>query len=530
MKFFRFLLPCLLILLGIYTASAQDISTANKNDTITLAQAYMNLYLVEIYFDTIPEERLKKIIAYENDQIKAITNSTFIRANSSLYNFTNALFYQNQTKLLHRSSDEVSRGLLRRLKSLLDRGINYYNSAKIEDFQTFDKKENSLFELIKFDQESNLLLKSEIRSLKNELNTLFNEDLYPDFQRIFLAAKNKNQFHIDSLEFYAGIYSMPLSREIITNKPDFQPFSFGDPNFINPDYTPASRLDLLSRYVQLKYVVSKRTRVGRNFNKRLLYDQFYDFKSSVTSERDKFIKEELNPKVLEALYRELCNKFPLDKDNLGEELSNGGSAMVQMPSNSLQYYFFPNPAPLASANFIKADFKPSLSTLGQVDSFLRKDLVEAGYKNQLHYYYDMDGFALTTSLEKFRIDGSSVPTEQRFTQNLGGDGKFTYFEIFKSMFFKVESEFRMFAFIVASNPATMSNVAMTPGVSQQLLKNSYDTLPDDLKKTSLPNKVLSIFVYHFHQNDIGEVPELDLSGKLTVQDHLKTAGLLNIVQ
>lgn len=529
MKFFRLVFLIILLVAALDSTRAQDNSISSKNDTITLAQAYMNLYLVEIYFDSIPDERLKKIIAYENDQLKSINDSAFIRSNSTLYNFTNALFHQNQTKFLLSTKDEVSRGLLRRLKSILDRGIKYYNDAKIEDFKTFDKKENSLYELIKFDLQSNLLLKSEIRSLKNELNTLFNEDIYPDFQRIFLAAKNKNQYHIDSLEFYAGIYDMPLSMEITNNKPDFQPFSFGDPNFISSEYLADSRLDILSRYVQLKYLASRRTRAPRNFNKQLLHEQFKDFKSSVRSEKDRFIKEELNQKVLESLSREISSKFPIDKQ-FGEQNSAGTSAMVQMPSKSSQYYFFPNPAPKASAYFIKLAFKPTLSTLGQVDSFLSKSLVDAGYKNQLHYYYDMDGFALTTSLEKFNIDGSPVPSEERFTQNLGGDGKFSYFEIFKSMFFKVESEFRMFAFIVASNPATMSNVAMTPGFAQQLLKNSYDTLPDPLREKSLSNMVLSLFVYHFHQNDIGEVPELDLSGNLTVQDHLKNAGLLTIVQ
>lgn len=511
------------------SARAQENSAPTKNDTITLAQAYINLYLTEIYFDTIPVERLKKIIAFENDEIKSIKNKGFIRDNSTLYNFTNALLYHNQAKLINQSKSEVSRGLLRRLKSILDRSINSYNSAKIEDFKTFGPPTNTLYEMIKFDLESNELLKSEIRGLKNELNPLFNEDIYSDFQRIFLAAKNNDQFYIDSLGYFSGLYSMPLSMEIKNNTPDFHPFEFGDANFITTEYIAESRLDILSRYVQLKYLASKSTRVPRNFNKPVLYEQFNDFRKRVRSERDEFIKEELNPKVLENLYREISSKFPIN-ERLGEDSSTGASAMVEMPSTSLQYYFFPNPAPLASANLIKSNFKPTLSTLGQVDSFLSTGLGNAGYKNQLHYYYDMDGFALTTSLEKFNVDGSSVPTDQRFTENMGGDGKFSYFEIFKSMFFKVESEFRMFAFIVASKPATMSNEVMTAGFVRQLLKNSYDTLPDDLKDKSIPNKVLSIFVYHFHQNDIGEVPELDLSGNLTVEDHLKNAGLTSIIE
>ena len=128
-----------------------------------------------------------------------------------------------------------------------------------------------------------------------------------------------------------------------------------------------------------------------------------------------------------------------------------------------------------------------------------------------------------------KITGTGGQDGSEYT-NLGGDGKFSYYEVFKSMFFSVESEYRMFAFIIASKSATMSNDEMSTGFAEQLLKNSYDTLPADLKNKILPNKTLSVFVYHFHQNDIGEVPELDISGKLTVKDHLKNAGLTQLIQ
>ncbi|WP_339755782.1 hypothetical protein [Algoriphagus aquimarinus] len=529
MKFFKPLIFSILMSAFGGAAVAQENAKPNKNDTITLAQAYMNLYLTETYFDTIPVERIKKIIAFENDEIKSIQDDSFIRINSTLYNFTNALFYQNQSKLLNLNKGEISRGLLRRLKSILGRAINYYNSSKIDDYQTFHNEKNQLYEMIKFDSESNLLLKTEIRSLKNEYNSLFNEDIYPDFQRIFLAAKNANRFYMDSLTYFAGIYDMTLSMEIRNNTPDFHPFSFGDPNFIKLEYITGSRLDILSRYIQLKQLASRSSRVPRNFNKTVLFDSFDDFMSRVKKEDDKFIREELNPKVLDELFSELTSKFSRNKDSDGIAPISSPIAMIQQPPADLKNHFFPNPAPLASAKHIITNHKPTLTSLGQVDTFLRTGFTNAGYKDQLHYYYDMDGFAVTTSLEKFNINGSPVSADSRFSENLGGDGKFSYYEIFKSMFFKVESEFRMFAFIVASKPATMSNDVMTAGFAEQILKNSFDTLPAELKNKSLPTKVLSILVYHFHQNDIGEVPELDLSGKLTVQDHLKNAGLTPII-
>ncbi|WP_339699431.1 hypothetical protein [Algoriphagus aquimarinus] len=314
MKFFKPLFFSVLMIAFVGTVRAQENTKPAKNDTITLAQAYMNLYLTETYFDSIPVERIKKILSFENDEIQSIKGISFINENSTLYNFTNALFYQNQSKLLSLNKGEVSRGLLRRLKSILDRGINFYNSAKINDFQTFHNEKNLLYEMIKFDSESNAELKSEIRSLKNEFNVLFNEDIYPDFQRIFLAAKNTDRFYVDSLTYFAGIYEMPLSMEIRNNTPDFHPYSFGNSNFIKPEYAADSRLDILSRYIQLKQLASRRTRVPRNFNKTVLFEAYDDFISRVKKEDDKFIREELNPKVLDKLRSELTSKFSRDKD------------------------------------------------------------------------------------------------------------------------------------------------------------------------------------------------------------------------
>ncbi|MEB2777646.1 hypothetical protein SYJ56_20180 [Algoriphagus sp. D3-2-R+10] len=530
MKFFRPLLFSVLLIAFLGSAQAQVKSKPTKNDTITLAQAYMNLYLTETYFDTISVERTKKILAFENDEIKSIKDSSFIGTNSTLYNFTNALFYQNQSKLLYLNKGEVSRGLLRRLKSTLDRAINYYNSAKIDDDETFQNEKNKLYEMIKFDSESNETLTTNIRSLKKEFNSLFNEDIFPDFKRIFLSAKNTDRFYIDSLSYIAGIYNIPLNRDILNNFPEYHQFTYEDPNYINPEFTADSRLDIISKYIQLKYLASKRTRVPRNFNNTVLYDAYNDFISQVNEEDDKFIKEELNPTVCKMLLSELTSKFPRNKNLEGREQIISAMSMTGESSTDLKNYFFPNPAPHASAKFIVSSYKPALSTLGQVDSFLRTGFANAGFKNELHYYYDMDGFALTTSLEKFNINGSPVPAASRFIKNLGGDGKFSYYEIFKSLFFEVESEFRMFAFIVASKPATMNNDVMTAGFAEAILKNSYDILPKELKNTSLPTKVLSIFVYHFHQNDISSTVQLDLSGKLSVQDHLKNAGLIKIIQ
>ncbi|WP_296698786.1 hypothetical protein [Algoriphagus sp.] len=527
MKFFNYLFLFFLLTVFTNSVNAQENPESIKNDTITLAQAYMNLYLTETYFDTLDRDRISKILAFEKGEIGKINNRSFITNNKTLFNFTQSLFFYLQTKQITTNSKNFERNTLRRIKSVFDQAIESYNSSDIDDVETFLKERNALYEMINFNQESNNNLNDAIWELKSELNSLFVEDIYPDFKRIFYKAKLKNEFEFDSLTYFSKLYDMPLSMAILENELRLD-IPKNKSNFISPNYTVDNRLELISRYMQLKYLATSEKRIPRNFDTDILYKNYGYFMKLLGFEDDEFIKKELNPTACDLLLRQLKSKFPKDES---DGILNESFSMVLSPSIAEpQMYFFPNPAPLASASSINANFKPELATLNQVDLFLKGPLENAGYKNQLHYYYDLDGFALTTSLEKFNLNGASIPSKERFTENLGGDGKFSYFEIFKSIFFDVESEYRMFAFIVASKAASMSNQVMTISFAEELLKNSYDSLPEVLKERVLANKTLSIFIYHFHQNDIGQVPELDLSGKLTVQDHLRSARINQIIQ
>jgi len=526
MFFSRIILFVFAVMASLGSVSGQENLQSVKNDTITLVQAYMNLYLTQTYFDTLSNDRVSKILAFEKDEIGQIADSTFVTKNSELYHFTKALFFHNQTKFLFQTRRELNRNVLRRYKSIFDQAIQSYNVANIDDYRTFKERRNELYEMISFDSESNSKLRNGIYVLKNQFNSVFNEDIYSDFQRIFYKAQRSNQFEFDSLSYFANLYDMPLSMAILRNQLELENTFFN--NSISTYYTADNRLELISRYMQLKYFSTKRTRSPRNFSTEILYRSYDDFMERLEFEEDEFIKKQFNPAVCELLLRQLMSNYPkTESEEIPKILYNlmGGGAPKEE-----DFYFFPNPAPLGSANFIKSNFKSELTTLSQVDLFFRSSLIKTGYKDQLHYYYDMDGFALTTSLEKFNLDGSKVPADKRFTENFGEDGKFSYYEIFKSLFFNIESEYRMFAFIIASKSATISNEVMTAGFAGQILKNSYNSLPVGLKNITLPNKTLSIIIYHFHQNDIGETVELDLSGKLSVNDHLINAGLIQIIR
>ena len=79
MKFFKFLLFSFLMTAFLGSVKAQEIPQPVKNDTITLAQAYMNLYLTETYFDSLSKNRISKILSFEKDELGKIEDSTFLK-------------------------------------------------------------------------------------------------------------------------------------------------------------------------------------------------------------------------------------------------------------------------------------------------------------------------------------------------------------------------------------------------------------------------------------------------------------------
>lgn len=226
---------------------------------------------------------------------------------------------------------------------------------------------------------------------------------------------------------------------------------------------------------------------------------------------------------------ELENKYPRRNNSL---IKSDSTAVEGYRSGGGQeeYNFFPEVAPLASARTTSRNYKAELETLGQVDDFLTEEFLAAGYKDQLHYYYAAAGYAMTSSLERFNPDGAPVSADKRFVKSVTDKDNLSIYETFKSMFMDLEFDYRMFALVIDSKETVMSRNGMTPSFAQDLIKNSFDSLPSELKSKKLSNKVLSVFVYHFHQNDIGQVPELDLSGKISTLDYLKRAGLSKIIQ
>ncbi|WP_149302720.1 hypothetical protein [Pareuzebyella sediminis] len=504
----------------------------SPGDSLTLAQAYMNLSLTEMYFDSLETGRISKILPFESAELRSIVDKKFIKENSTLYHFTISLLHFNGAQLLYRNKTEVGRKVLIAWKNTLEEAIGHFNLAKINQYNLGEGSSSSFYNLIKFDNEAVRRVKSNIENLKYTYTAYFNEDIYPDFKRVYQRANKTGEYDFEALLEYAKLYNFPLEMSILNNRPDLK--EYGDYGrsilSISNEYPLDQKLQLIAEYLQLRYLTTEKyTAPTGGLDTEILYASYEKFVNKLKYAKDAFIKRELTPVVRKQLYEALQKKFPPEK-NFDQGQSNTELAYMMNDMTNDEPYFFPDPAPLSSAFMSITNFKPQMPRLGQVDDFLRTHLSAKGYDNQLRYWYDLDGFALSTGLEKFNKDGSPTAKERRFVKMLGGDGQFSYYEIFKSIFFEIASEFRMFVFVVATKGVTLSDETLSASRTDELLRNSYATLPDDLKNKTLSSKDLSVLVYHFHQNDIGQVPMLDLNSAWTAKNHLQNAGLLGIIE
>lgn len=544
---------------------AQEGKANLENDSTTLAQAYMNLYLTSLYFDTLESSRIEKILKFEKDELDKIKSPEFIRGNQTIYQFTQSLYHLNQTYFFY-SDRRTQASLARnnpqkksyviRLKNLLDDAIQHYNKSETNDLLFYDQPKNSFYQLIGFTFEADFQHKTNILSLKDKINDQIEEELYLDYQRFLRKAKLSKDYDLDSMILISRSYGIPINTLVQDNQihPVVQVAS--GYNSIDPTYHAGLRAEVIFRYVELMSLLKSRN--SRQADHDLLNSKYKYWINRLNSVKDEFIQKELNAQVVEEVKKSVNNTA---KKNTATKPSGGGISGGNRPkpiinprpglgqiggieppimeesvpesipySLKMEKNYFPSPPPKASATHVVSNYKEGLASLNQVDAFFKSILENKGYKGQLHYYYfNQVGFALATSLEKFNLDGSPVAEEKRFVESMGSENQFSYFEIVKSMFLDIESEYRMFTFIIDSKQAKPSDYSLSAPFSEQILSNSYKELPEDLKALVVAPKTLTVLVYHFHQNDIGEVPELELTENLTIQEYLQHAGLTPII-
>ncbi len=352
------------------------------------------------------------------------------------------------------------------------------------------------------------------------------------------------------MRYYTALYNLPLSRDILDNNPNGRTYNQIDDTYyswnINTGYKLDLAPDLISRYLQLKKVLKANDSVETSceanwscFN-AFIDDLNPDDKMQFGNEyipdqisKDDFFREELDAATCVKLRRQLIKKcgnirYPagiVDSDNDGVV----DYVDAEMAAPMSKRYYFPVPAPFPSTYKYITDYKPGLKTMKQVDDYFTNIFNKKGYTGHLHYYYVESGFTLTTSLEKINNDGSPVSGSARWSVTSGGNSSLSLYETFKSIFFETESNFRIIGLIVSPLAATLQKSPSTFGGMQELLIYSYPELPADLKDFSIDKKTLTVLIYNYYQSDIGKVPVLDVSKRLSVEDHLKKSGLQELL-
>ena len=535
-------LPLLVIfLLSITTIKSQQQASTTGSDSLTLAQAFINLSLTQQYFDTLRTERLSKILPYEQKELGTIVDSVFIKANNCIFNLSLSLLNLNQTKLLFKTKSEVSRDKLLTWKKHLDKTIKTFNNASLSSYFNLSidpsdqgNERRSFNEFIGLSDTLGENIKNDIRRIRGLITPFFNENIYPDFQRIFYQVKDSEKLNFDSLVFYSSFFNLPLSRYILDNQVAGRRrinMEGRVGNFtLNQFYVTDQKLDLIAKYLQLYYLAGKENTLKMKMEDRFtLQNNYFSFNEELiqfykTNQADSFFIKEINEATSKRLYQKLNNKYPLSGDDLNKPKHMALPSMLGNDGPPGKYYF-PIPAPRPSAALYVNNFKPSLSTYKQVDNYLVNIFNGGGYNGRMHYYYVKSGFAITTNLEKIDADGSPASGEQRWNVSVSGNGSFSMYQVFKSIFFDTESNFRIFALVVSPGKAAVQSGPSSLSAMTDLIKYSYPSLPADLNDVVLSAKTLSILVYQYKQSDVGEVPVLEIKQPISLQKHLSNSGL-----
>ncbi|MBK6390303.1 MAG: hypothetical protein IPF70_06935 [Saprospiraceae bacterium] len=206
----------------------------------------------------------------------------------------------------------------------MGKAISHFNQSRKGYFE-----ENEFYDFIGFENKFYNILKEDILRLKEQVTPLFNQDIYPDFKRIFYAEKNNGGFDFDSLTFYTPMYELPLSRSILDNEDNegrtINPQQSENSDLILTSYDLDTPLDMISRYLQLSNLSKKtnsrtgtklKTHVSSMYNTWSLKKDLDVDDSNLESwhiydlmPKDNFWGQELNETAQNRLYGNLTDNY-----------------------------------------------------------------------------------------------------------------------------------------------------------------------------------------------------------------------------
>ncbi|WP_289029860.1 hypothetical protein [uncultured Algoriphagus sp.] len=511
---------------------------SKANDSLSIAQSYINLSLTIEYFDSLSQERISKILPFVESDLSRIKDQSLDTKNGFIFHLSQAQLNFLKIKTSFSSSLKaysITRPDLLAWKTQLDETIQLVDTWEKSQIISSDNS-NQYFEIIGVTDENFEKFTQALFDFRDELNTQINLNIYPDIRRIYFQAKNQDKYFFDSLDYYVSLFDMDIDFSILGSPSIYQ---------LSKGYTISHAIALISNFLQLKYISKKNKYVGSTYElHKAMNDleielnladssRFLDYSNNYRNDipKDDFFRSEFTQETINYLREELLKKFTVDPDDRPELLLGHSMEERNLETMIPTKFYFPKIAPFPSAKIAIPNFLEDSVRLEQVDNFIKKSFEDAGYKERLHYFYLHEpGFAVTTGIERIQKDGSpKTPETSRWDLSGGFEGSLSLYRIFKAIFFATESDFRIIACIVSPNEAITSIEATSFSTFTSLMENYYSSLPPDLREVELPNKTLTILVYHFLQSDIGEVPVLDISKRLTVSQHLeKTRSLKSL--
>ena len=108
-------------------------SKVRGNDSLIIAQSFINLTLTETYFTQLPTTRISNITAFIHNDLNKISDKKFISDNRILYLTCYSLLYLEKVKLKITQNPKANRKTLLLWKKILDSSVNYFNKITIPE-------------------------------------------------------------------------------------------------------------------------------------------------------------------------------------------------------------------------------------------------------------------------------------------------------------------------------------------------------------------------------------------------------------
>lgn len=196
---------------------------------------------------------------------------------------------------------------------------------------------------------------------------------------------------------------------------------------------------------------------------------------------------------------------------------------------------FPWPPPTPS-DLVKLpdDFLEQADSLGGINWLITNSLDQSGYRfRPQKYFYTPNGFALVTELEQVDCEATPLAGDDRWNVNPSEFEKnFTLLDYLRSLVFKEEALFRVFAFVVTDDLNPVKSIEPTIEETEGWFIAGSAMLPNTLAKIPLnEHHYCQVYVYEFSKTAGQIQAEMVRKGRQSCwrsgETHLKNTKILD---